>query len=113
MWNPPWIVISKPSNTLPNGTQVRIAAFTSADNVQRCHQAEVGEVCIPQRGGKKSAEQEALERSPAFKKAQRFRVGIEGRISVLFPRSRNEAVSRQRPREIRDAGGRCGAGPTI
>jgi len=58
--------------------------FYSADNVQRCQQAEVGEVCIPQRGGKKTAEQEALERSPAFKRAQRFRVGIEGRISVLF-----------------------------
>ena len=58
--------------------------FYSADNVQRCHVAEVAEVCIPQRGGKKTEEQEALERSPAFKKAQRFRVGIEGRISVLF-----------------------------
>ena len=52
--------------------------------MQRCRDAEVGEVCIPQRGGKKTAEQEALERSRAFKKAQRFRVGIEGRISVLF-----------------------------
>src|SRR5438034_2072993 len=58
--------------------------FYSANNVERCQQAKVGEVCIPQRGGKKTAEQEALERSPAFKKAQRFRVGIEGRISVLF-----------------------------
>lgn len=58
--------------------------FYSTDNVRRCHVAEVGEVCIPQRGGKKTEEQEALERSPAFKKAQRFRVGIEGRISVLF-----------------------------
>jgi IS5 family transposase len=58
--------------------------FYSADNVQRCHVAEVDEVCIPQRGGKKTEEQQALERSPAFKKAQRFRVGIEGRISVLF-----------------------------
>jgi IS5 family transposase len=58
--------------------------FYSADNVQRCQQADVDQVCIPQRGGKKTAEQEALERSPAFKKAQRFRVGIEGRISVLF-----------------------------
>ena len=41
-------------------------------------------MCIPKRGGKKTAEQEALEHSKAFKKAQRFRVGIEGRISVLF-----------------------------
>jgi transposase, IS5 family len=58
--------------------------FYSVNNVQRCQQAEVDAVCIPQRGGKKTAEQEALERSQAFKKAQRFRVGIEGRISVLF-----------------------------
>ncbi len=42
------------------------------------------DVCIPQRGGRKTAEREAFERSPAFKKGQRFRVGIEGRISVLF-----------------------------
>jgi IS5 family transposase len=30
------------------------------------------------------AEREAHEKSPAFKKGQRFRAGIEGRISVLF-----------------------------
>jgi transposase, IS5 family len=41
-------------------------------------------VCLPQRGGQKSAEQEELERSRAFKKGQKFRAGIEGRISVLF-----------------------------
>ena len=58
--------------------------FHSANNEQSCQQAAVEQVCIPQRGGQKSAEQEALERSPAFKKVQRFRVGIEGRISVLF-----------------------------
>ena len=39
---------------------------------------------IPQRGGQKTAEQQALESSRAFKKGQRFRAGIEGRISVLF-----------------------------
>jgi transposase, IS5 family len=72
--------------------------FYSADNVQRCRQAEVGEVCIPQRGGQKTAEQEALERSPAFKKAQRFRVGIEGRISVLF-RGRGMKRCRAKGRE--------------
>jgi transposase, IS5 family len=72
--------------------------FHSADNVQRCQEAEVAEVCIPQRGGKKTAEQEALERSPAFKKAQRFRVGIEGRISVLF-RGRGMKRCRAKGRE--------------
>ena len=58
--------------------------FYSVDNVQSCQQTGVGEVCIPQRGGQKTAEQEALERSPRFKTGQRFRAGIEGRISVLF-----------------------------
>jgi IS5 family transposase len=72
--------------------------FYTAGNVQCCQQAGVGEVCIPQRGGKKTAEQEALERSRAFKKAQRFRVGIEGRISVLF-RGRGMKRCRAKGRE--------------
>jgi transposase, IS5 family len=58
--------------------------FYSADNVVHCQQAGVSQVCIPQRGGHKTAAQETLERSRAFKQGQRFRVGIEGRISVLF-----------------------------
>jgi IS5 family transposase len=41
-------------------------------------------VCIPQRGGKKTAAQASYEKSPTFKDGQRFRAGIEGRISVLF-----------------------------
>ena len=39
---------------------------------------------VPQAGGKRSAEREALEKSRPFKQGQRFRNGIEGRISVLF-----------------------------
>ena len=39
---------------------------------------------IPQCGGKKTLERQTFEKSPAFKKAQRFRAGIDGRISVLF-----------------------------
>jgi len=58
--------------------------FFSAENVQSCEKAGVTQVSIPQRGGHKPAGQDALERSKAFKKAQRFRAGIEGRISVLF-----------------------------
>ena len=58
--------------------------FFSAENEESCKQAGVVNVSIPQRGGTKTAERQALERSPAFKKGQRFRVGIEGRISVLF-----------------------------
>ena len=33
---------------------------------------------------KKTAKRKAYEKSPAFKEGQRFRAGIEGRISVLF-----------------------------
>ena len=72
--------------------------FYSAANVERCQQAKIEQVCIPQRGGQKTAEQAALERSPAFKKAQRFRVGIEGRISVLF-RGRGMKRCRAKGRE--------------
>ena len=58
--------------------------FYSLKNLEACRTAGVVQECIPQCGGAKSAEREAIERSAAFKKGQRFRVGIEGRISVLF-----------------------------
>jgi transposase, IS5 family len=58
--------------------------FFSRDNIGQCKDDGVELVCIPQRGGKKTPDQEAYEKSPAFKSAQRFRAGIEGRISVLF-----------------------------
>ena len=58
--------------------------FFSEKNVKSCEQDGVKVVCIPQRGGKKSPEREAYEKTPAFKQGQRFRAGIEGRISVLF-----------------------------
>jgi len=58
--------------------------FHSPENQESCKTAGVAQECIPQCGGVKSAEREAIERSAAFKKGQRFRVGIEGRISVLF-----------------------------
>jgi IS5 family transposase len=58
--------------------------FYSVENVQNCKDAGVSQVCIPQRGGQRTAEQEELESSRTFKKGQRFRAGIEGRISVLF-----------------------------
>jgi transposase, IS5 family len=41
-------------------------------------------VCIPQRGGKRTARREAYQKSAVFKNGQRFRAAIEGRISVLF-----------------------------
>jgi transposase, IS5 family len=58
--------------------------FYSPSNLQACRHSGVQTVCIPQRGGKKTSRREAYEKSAAFKKGQRFRAGIEGRISVLF-----------------------------
>ena len=58
--------------------------FFSAGNVASCEQQGVKVVCIPQRGGTKTPEREAYEKSREFKSGQRFRAGIEGRISVLF-----------------------------
>ena len=58
--------------------------FFSETNLQSCKRNGVKVVCIPQRGGKKTAKRETYEKSPAFKEGQRFRNGIEGRISVLF-----------------------------
>jgi IS5 family transposase len=58
--------------------------FFSHANIDYCKNAGVELVCIPQRGGKKTESQTSHEKSPAFKDGQRFRAGIEGRISVLF-----------------------------
>jgi transposase, IS5 family len=57
--------------------------FFSEQNLASCARSGVSTACIPQRGGKKTPEREAFEKSAAFKKGQRFRAGIEGRISVL------------------------------
>jgi IS5 family transposase len=62
----------------------RDRGFFSEKNVELCRRAGVKIVCVPQCGGKKTPEREAYENSPVFKKGQRFRAGIEGRISVLF-----------------------------
>lgn len=58
--------------------------FYSATNIKIAEQEGVACVCIPQRGGKKTPEREAFEKSQEFKQGQRFRAGIEGTISVLF-----------------------------
>ena len=58
--------------------------FFNEQNLASCKHGGVKVVCIPQRGGKKTAEREAYEKSADFKQGQRFRAGIEGRISVLF-----------------------------
>ena len=58
--------------------------FFSEQNVTACVQGAVKTVSIPQRGGSKTPQRHAYERSAAFKQGQRFRAGIEGRISVLM-----------------------------
>lgn len=58
--------------------------FYSAATVGACTDAGVATECIPQRGGTKTPTRSAYEKSRAFRKGQRFRAGIEGRISVLF-----------------------------
>jgi IS5 family transposase len=58
--------------------------FFSERNVTVCVRGGVATECIPQRGGIKTPQRQAYERSPAFKQGQRFRAGIEGRISVLM-----------------------------
>jgi transposase, IS5 family len=58
--------------------------FFSENNLAVCASGGVVMACIPQRGGCKTPQRRAYERSPAFKQGQRFRAGIEGRISVLM-----------------------------
>ena len=49
--------------------------FDSADNQKTCRNARIACASIPQRGGQKTAERQAFEKSPDFKNAQRFRAG--------------------------------------
>lgn len=78
--------LNRHKNTFGSAPEVFAAdrGFDSTSNQKACGKARVACPSIPQRGGTKSSQRQALEKSPAFKKAQRFRAGIEGRISVLF-----------------------------
>lgn len=58
--------------------------FFSPQGVAHCQRLGVERECLPQRGGRKTPERAAHEKSRAFRTGQRFRAGIEGRISVLF-----------------------------
>ncbi|HKF20251.1 MAG TPA: hypothetical protein VKE93_01705, partial [Candidatus Angelobacter sp.] len=58
--------------------------FDSTNNQKLCRTARIECASIPQRGGIKTSARQALERTQQFKRGQRFRAGIEGRISVLF-----------------------------
>jgi IS5 family transposase len=67
--------------------------FYSPVNVDALRDAGVGLECLPQRGGQKTPERAAHEKSRRFKRGQKFRAGIEGRISVL---SRGRGMKRCR-----------------
>jgi transposase, IS5 family len=58
--------------------------FHNEANQKVCQKAGISCASIPQRGGKKTTEREKIEKTSAFRKAQRFRAGIEGTISVLL-----------------------------
>ena len=58
--------------------------FQSVKNEKTCKEEGVKQVSLPQRGGQKTPQRQAYEKTPAFKQGQRFRSGIEGRNSVLF-----------------------------
>ncbi len=58
--------------------------FYTPANVEALTAAGVSIECVPQRGGQKTEARTAYEKSRAFKQGQRFRAGIEGRISVLL-----------------------------
>ena len=58
--------------------------FYSAPNLEVCQKAGVTTVSIPYRGGKRSPERKVIEHSADFRRGQRFRAGVEGRISVLL-----------------------------
>jgi len=69
---------------IPPALSAHDRGFYSLDAIKACQAAGVATECIPQRGGRKTPERTAHEKSRAFRRGQRFRAGIEGRISVLF-----------------------------
>lgn len=56
--------------------------FGSKNNEQLCQDKGVQRISLPKRG-RLSKKQKAKEKQPAFKRLQRWRAGIEARISVL------------------------------
>lgn len=58
------------------------AAFFSAENETKAKEAGVKQVAIPSKATKSSA-RKAMQKERWFRRAQRWRVGCEGRISVL------------------------------
>lgn len=78
----------------------------SKDNERLAQGFGVEKVCLP-KAGKKSAEREEHEQQRWYKRARRFRAGIEGRISVM---KRREYLGRCRDRGEEGFGGWVGWG---
>ena len=83
--------------------------FFSENNLAVCVRGGVATVSIRSVARSKTPQRRDHERSAAFKRGQRFRAGIEGRISVLNARSRHEALPRRRRRALRFVRCRRGA----
>jgi IS5 family transposase len=66
----------------PPGVLAADRGFHTAANERRATEAGVRCVALPKPGGQ-SAARRAWERRPAFRRAHRFRAGVEGRISLL------------------------------
>lgn len=66
----------------PPGLVAADRGVHSPDNEELAQKMGVKQVALPQPGAK-SAEREGYERQGWFRRGQRFRAGVEGRISVL------------------------------
>ena len=80
--------------------------FFSEQNVASCAQQGVTVVCIPQRGGKKTPEREAYEKSAGLQGRPTLSRRHRGAHLGPVPRSRHEALPCRRPRALRIMG-RC------
>jgi|SRR5580704_439584 IS5 family transposase len=83
------------------------AGFFSADNITAAAEAGVRKVCIPNKKGK-SADEHKRRRQRWFRAGQRWRVGCEGRISVL---KRRHGMNRSRYRGM--DGMKCWVGLSV
>lgn len=81
---PPSLIQHQATFGCPPALYAADRGFYTPDNVAAVAAAGVGTECVPQRGGQKTDARTAYEKSRAFKQGQRFRAGIEGRISVLL-----------------------------
>ena len=81
---PPSLIQHQATFGCPPALYAADRGFYTPDNVAAVAAAGVGTECVPERGGQKTDARTAYEKSRAFKQGQRFRAGIEGRISVLL-----------------------------